>query len=85
VGYALVPASQRNDRYAREQAAQRQAIVNTWYSWAQEFFCDAVSLTIGGHATSTPSRPTSIRWTGVISTVSSGRCAGARIPSPGCA
>jgi hypothetical protein len=48
VGYALVPASQRNDRYAREQAAQRQAIVNTWYSWAQEFFCDAVGLTIGG-------------------------------------
>jgi hypothetical protein len=48
IGNALVPPSQRNDRHAQNQTARRQAIVDTWYSWAQEFFCDAVGLTIGG-------------------------------------
>ena len=28
----------------------RQSIVETWYKWAQEFFCDAVGLSIGGPA-----------------------------------
>lgn len=45
---SLLPVSQRNDRYAAAQAARRQLIVGTWYSWAQEFFCDAVGFTIGG-------------------------------------
>lgn len=44
----LFPASQRNDRHADTQSAQRQAIVDTWYKWTQELFCDAVELTIGG-------------------------------------
>jgi hypothetical protein len=44
----LLPASQRNDQYAQEQARLRQSIVETWYKWAQEFFCDAVGLAIGG-------------------------------------
>ncbi len=44
----LMPPSQRNDRHADVQAAQRQVIVDTWYRWAQELFCDAVGLTIGG-------------------------------------
>jgi hypothetical protein len=44
----LLPASQRNDRYAQEQAWQRQSIVETWYKWVQEFYCDAVGLAIGG-------------------------------------
>lgn len=44
----LMPPSQRNDRHADVQAAQRQTIVDTWYRWAQELFCDAVGLTIGG-------------------------------------
>jgi len=44
----LMPLSQRNDRHADVQAAQRQVIVDTWYAWAQEIFCDAVGLTIGG-------------------------------------
>lgn len=44
----LMPPSQRNDRHADVQAAQRQIIVDTWYAWAQESFCDAVGLTIGG-------------------------------------
>jgi len=44
----LLPASQRNDKYAQEQARVRQSIVETWYKWIQEFFCDAVGLEIGG-------------------------------------
>lgn len=44
----LIPQSRRNDRHADTQAGQRQEIVNTWYRWAQELFCDAVGLTIGG-------------------------------------
>ncbi len=44
----LSPPSQRNDRHADIQAGQRQTIVDTWYRWTQEFFCDAVGLTIGG-------------------------------------
>lgn len=44
----LMPASQRDDRHADVQAAQRQTIVDTWYRWAQELFCDAVGQTIGG-------------------------------------
>jgi hypothetical protein len=46
----LQPLSQRNDRHAETQAARQQAVVNTWYAWAQEFFCDAVGLTMGGPA-----------------------------------
>ena len=47
---ALVPPSQRNDRYSDTQALRRQTIVDTWYRWTQELFCDAVGLTIGGPA-----------------------------------
>jgi hypothetical protein len=45
---ALLPASQRNDRHAQQQAAQRRRIVRIWYRWAQELFCDAVGFEIGG-------------------------------------
>ncbi len=44
----LMPASQRNDSHLEQQATQRQSIIDTWYSWMQEFYCDAVGLTIGG-------------------------------------
>jgi hypothetical protein len=44
----LLPASQRNDQFAQEQARSRQSIVETWYKWIQEFFCDAIGLVIGG-------------------------------------
>ena len=44
----LTPPSQRNDRHSDIQAGQRQTIVDTWYRWAQELFCDAVGLTIEG-------------------------------------
>jgi hypothetical protein len=44
----LWPLSHRNDRYAEDQARHRQVIVETWYAWAQELFCDAVGFTLGG-------------------------------------
>jgi hypothetical protein len=44
----LLPPSQRSDRHADVQAAQRQVIVDTWYRWSQELFCDAVGLIVGG-------------------------------------
>jgi len=48
IARCLMPPSQRNDRHSDEQARQRQVIVDTWYTWAQEIFCDAVGLAIGG-------------------------------------
>lgn len=44
----LMPMSQRNDRFSEAMAEKRQMIAYTWYSWAQELFCDAVGFTIGG-------------------------------------
>jgi hypothetical protein len=46
----LAPLSQRNDRYAETQTTDLQAVVDVWYQWAQELFCDAVGLAIGGPA-----------------------------------
>lgn len=48
VADVLSPPSQRNDSYSRQQAGRRQTIVTTWYRWAQELYCDAVGLMIGG-------------------------------------
>lgn len=45
---ALTPLSYRNSRYAEGQIIERQIIVDTWYNWAQELFCDAVGFAIGG-------------------------------------
>ncbi len=46
----LTPSTQRDDIYAQRESEQRSVIVETWYSWAQELFCDAVGLVIGGPA-----------------------------------
>jgi hypothetical protein len=46
----LTPRSVRNDARAAAEAGNRANIVETWYEWAQEFFCDAVGLLIGGPA-----------------------------------
>ena len=46
----LLPAVVRNDRYTERQEANRAIIVETWYTWAQEFFCDAVGFVMGGAA-----------------------------------
>lgn len=53
----ILPPSSRNDQYASLQNEQRQAIVDVWYPWVQELFCDAVGFIMGGpsflHAFST--------------------------------
>lgn len=50
VDVALLPSARRNDRHAAAEAARRQRIVDTWYRWAVEFFCDAVGFVLGGPA-----------------------------------
>ena len=40
----------RNDGYTNARETNRAIIVETWYTWAQEFFCDAVGFVIGGAA-----------------------------------
>jgi hypothetical protein len=45
----LMPMSRRNDKHFEAvQSPDVQVIVDTWYMWAQELFCDAVGFTIGG-------------------------------------
>jgi len=46
----LEPLARRNDIHAQAEERQRIIIVLTWYKWAQELFCDAIGLTIGGTA-----------------------------------
>lgn len=44
----LVPLSQMDDMMAAQEMQERQLVVERWYEWTQELFCDAVGLTIGG-------------------------------------
>lgn len=46
----LEPGVQRDDLYAQEEAEKHNTIVERWYEWTQELFCDAVGLVIGGPA-----------------------------------
>jgi hypothetical protein len=46
----LSSLSQRNDKHAAELNTKRQSVINRWYEWTQEIFCDAVGLTMGGPA-----------------------------------
>jgi hypothetical protein len=46
----LTPSVQRDDQHALEAERQRIIIVETWYAWTQELFCDAVGYSIGGPA-----------------------------------
>lgn len=46
----LQPMSGRNNWRAESRAARTQIIVNNWYFWASELFCDAVGLHMGGPA-----------------------------------
>lgn len=41
---------QRNDFYAQQNEELLFSIVDTWYQWLQEVFCDAVGFCIGGPA-----------------------------------
>ena len=44
----LQPASQRCDRFAKEQAKEYKKSVEVWHEWIQELFCDAVGFHMGG-------------------------------------
>jgi hypothetical protein len=44
----LTPVSRRNDLYEQTEEGKRSEIAESWYKWAQELFCDAVGLSIGG-------------------------------------
>lgn len=46
----LTPSVQRDDQRAQQQATARRLIVETWYEWTQELFCDAVGYTMCGTA-----------------------------------
>ena len=46
----LKPSVRRDDSEESKNEERRNAIVETWYEWAQEVFCDAMGLTIGGPA-----------------------------------
>ena len=48
IGNLLQPAVARNDKYTEVQERNREVIVEKWYAWAQEFFCDAVGFMMGG-------------------------------------
>ena len=50
IAQLLLPRTQRDDRHDRREEERRNIIVETWYEWTQEFFCDAVGLVIGGPA-----------------------------------
>ena len=48
IGDRLPSPVARNDQYDQAQKESRNVIVDTWYEWAQECFCDAVGFVIGG-------------------------------------
>jgi hypothetical protein len=48
VARALAPKSVRSRAGASRSSTFRRQVVTAWYAWAQEFYCDAVGITIGG-------------------------------------
>jgi hypothetical protein len=46
----LEPSAQRDDVHAKKEQEWRSIIVETWFEWTHEIFCDAVGLVIGGPA-----------------------------------
>jgi hypothetical protein len=50
IALRLEPAAKRNDAQGLREQQRRKLIVERWYDWAQEFFCDAVGLLMGGPA-----------------------------------
>lgn len=50
IAQLLEPSAQRDDRHAQSEAKRRSVIVETWYEWAHELFCDAVGFQMGGPA-----------------------------------
>ena len=50
ISECLEPSAQRDDAHAQRDQARRSVIVETWFEWTHEIFCDAVGLVIGGPA-----------------------------------
>lgn len=48
IGKILTPRSYRSDKHFSLQRNRRQNVLETWYGWAQELFCDAIGMVIGG-------------------------------------
>ena len=48
IGDLLRPPVERNDQFSQMQERSQNMIVDTWYEWAQECFCDAIGLVMGG-------------------------------------
>ena len=48
VARALSPQTVRDKAATAKASAFRKQVVTAWYAWAQEFYCDAVGLTVGG-------------------------------------
>lgn len=46
----LEPSQQQDGSQSPTELEQRNAIVETWFEWTQEIFCDAVGFVIGGPA-----------------------------------
>jgi hypothetical protein len=44
----LTPPYQTNDAASENELKKNKVIVETWYEWMQELFCDAVGLEMGG-------------------------------------
>jgi hypothetical protein len=48
VAELLTPMSRFDDAMAAQVMQEQQLVVERWYEWMQELFCDAVGVTIGG-------------------------------------
>ncbi|MFQ5965367.1 MAG: hypothetical protein ACE5KZ_13915 [Candidatus Scalinduaceae bacterium] len=46
----LSPAVEADDEYFKQAGQKSKLIVETWFDWTQEIFCDAVGYRIGGTA-----------------------------------
>ncbi|GGA92379.1 hypothetical protein GCM10011511_14710 [Puia dinghuensis] len=46
----LAPPFQQNDRRSTAERHRVKKIIETWFDWTEELFCDAVGLVIGGGA-----------------------------------
>jgi hypothetical protein len=45
--HLTIPIKQNDDK-SKEAAEKNKKIIETWYEWCQELFCDAMGLEIGG-------------------------------------
>ncbi|RKU14545.1 hypothetical protein C6501_08080 [Candidatus Poribacteria bacterium] len=48
IGGLLPLAVDRDDKYTEIQEQNREVIVQKWYTWTQEFYCDAVGFMMSG-------------------------------------